>query len=737
MDGTEDKATSSLSVDDALKMYEEYKSYWSDIYREAIIDLKMSIGDRATHWGDGWDDSFKSADGTYIVCNELPQFIHQVTNDIRQNTPSIHVIPEEDGDEETADVFADIVRGIEYKSSADAAYDTAAEYAVKCSLGFARVDHDYCYDDSDEQELLIKSIADPLICWLDPSHLECDGRDANGAILLEPISKKEFNRLYKGKSFISFTDPKNTDVKDTITIAEIFIREAIGKRGKNYIVRRYKFSGEEMLAETTFPGKFIPIVPFYGEVTWVDGKRNISSLIRQARDPQRRLNHWARKESQILAMAPIAPVQAVEGTLVNERRQWQNPGSENVLEWRQTDLEGNPAPPPSRLQPPPIPTGIINAMQGAKENIKESMGLYNASIGQKSNETSGVAINARKVEGDVATFHFPDNTRRSINHIGNICVYAAPEIYDTPRKVLTVNNEAEPKMVGINGDKVEGQEKSYSLIEGKYHVRVTTGASYTTRRQEAAALFSEVIKQQPQLMQIIGDLWAKNLDVAGAEAMAARIKKTIPPQLLDEEDQPAHDPEKIQMGQKLQEMQQIIQQGAQEIQQLQSQLQNKQGEMQLKSQELQLKSAELQQPNGDPIDVAKLQLQKEKDDRDYELKQRELALKEAEFQLKASQQVQETQPIQPMGIKLDTTGFQMMKTPEQNALEAEQASQEAQIEQEELRLKQIDIQQRAEQANALIGTLGGIANRLDLLAVQSAKPITVLRDESGAITGAQ
>lgn len=677
-----ERAGPSLTVEDALKMYEEYKSFWSDNYTEANIDLKMAAGDPQTHWGAAYGERVKNKQ-LVMVINELPQFIHQVTNDIRQNTPSVDTIPDSDGDIETAEVFSDLIRDIEYKSSADEAYDTAAEYAVKCGIGFIRVDHDYCGDDSDEQELQIKKVHDPLSVWIDPASIECDGRDANGGIALEPISRKTFERLYPKKSFISFTDPKATDVKDTIIIAEIFIREFTGKYNKTPLIRRYKFSGADMLDETEFPGDYIPIVPVIGEDVWIDGKRILASLIRQARDPQLRLNHWACKEQQILNMAPIAPVMAEEGTLVNERGQWQSPGTEMVLEYRKTDLNGEPANLPTRLQPPPVPTGILNAMEGAKQNIKESLGMYNASIGEKSNETSGIAIQRRQQEGDVATFHFPDNVRRSITQVGRITASAIPKIYDTPRVVQTMSNENEPRMVGINGGPVQqGQKQSHDLTKGKYRVRVTTGASYTTKRQEAAALFGDVIKGNPELMNVIGDLWAKNLDVAGAQAMADRLRKMIPPQLLEDEEQQIPP----QLMQKLQEMQQIIQQGAQEIQQLQAQLSDKNAELELKSREVGVKEQDVQikayqaqkeapqEPDDGSTDIelVKLQMQRDKDTRELDLKEKQFELQVQEFQFKVAEALAqarapqvgngETAEAQPENSQGQQAGIAMLAT---------------------------------------------------------------------------
>ena len=603
-----------LTLKEALEMYEQYKSYWAENYKEALIDLKMVAGDRAVQWGAGWDADRLSERGKKVslVINELPQFVHQVENDIRQNTPAVKVIPEGDGDVETADAFAGVIRGINYKSAADEATDTAASNAVRGGIGFILIDHDYVDDESDEQELLIKRIPDALTCYIDPASIEPDGRDANGAIMLEPLTKKEFQKLYPKGTFLSFTDAKNaqlkTDEKDYITLAQIFVRRLTGKHGKTIVIDRYRFSGAEMLSCTTFPGDYIPLVPVYGEESWIDGKRVIQSLVRQARDPQRRVNYWATKEAELLQMAPIAPVMAARGTLVNDRGQWQKPGDEMVLEYELKDIDGAPAPPPQRLQPPMPGSGIIAGVETAKQDIKEVLGMYAPSIAEPSNEKSGIAIQTRIHEGDTATYHFPDNVRRSMNQVGRILLSAIPVIYDTARVIQIVDEEGEPSMIGINNAPMqEGQKQPYDLTQGKYHVRVTTGSSYTTKRQEAANFYSQLFQQAPDLMKIGADLLFKNLDMPGSEALAARFEKTIPPQLLGDNQQQQIPP---QIAQQLQQMQQLIQAGAQQIQQLEAQLKDKQADQQIKASEVAVKSKEADIKAGE-LQIKALQAQHE------------------------------------------------------------------------------------------------------------------------------
>jgi hypothetical protein len=732
---------------DALKKAEEAKSYWSPNYKAWREDVRFSIG--KDHY-DGKTEEECREQGLLIV-PILPQFIHQVVNDMRMNTPSIDVLPAGNGaSKETAKIRKGLIRNIEYRSKADAVYDTASEYAVRGGFGFARVDHDYIDDESFLQELKLIRVQNPESVYLDPNYVECDGSDAEYGFILDTISKEEFERKYPGKEFTTFDEKPTDKAAEEIILCEFFIKEyeeikkQMGDDGspEDYVegsekstrklrkitIKRYRFSGADTLEETTFPGKYIPIVPFLGEEVWEGGKRHLMSLIRQAKDAQRRVNKWASKESEILDMSPIAPILAPYGSVEDFADEYTKVGDVNVIRYKQYDAQGQPLSKPERLSSPQVPTGFVNAMQEATEQAKAALGMYNASLGARSNETSGVAIDARKVEGEVATFHFGDNRNRSIQQIGRILDCAIPEVYDTSRIIQIIGDEEEPALVGINGAEAqEGQRDLHDLTSGKYDVRIVTGASFTTKRQEAAAFMGDLITKKPELMGIFGDIMFINMDVAGAEAIAARIKKTIPKELLADEEAAANgeqapDPEKMQMAQMLEQMQA-------QIQEMGAELQSKQTEDRVKIGELEIKKGELAVKQGD-------------------LKLKYLTA----FQQPAKEggkQSSQTVPLPEDSVEIMqarlTEKMTQQQMAEQNALmEQEQAAIQAQMdaeqaamkEQQEIEMKMAEMQQRDQQAAALIGTLNQMSQQIAQLTNQVSQPIQVIRDENGAIVGA-
>jgi hypothetical protein len=641
--------------------YENASSYWSHIYQCAKDDLHFLSDEPGAQWDEKSYSLRKRKNRPALQIDQLTQFVNQVSNDIRMNTPSVNVIPHSGGaDIETAEIFQGLIRDIEQSSNSDDAYDYAVNSSIKCGIGFIRIDHRYKDDQSFEQELYIERVVNPLAVYLDPNSTAPDGSDAMCAWVLDEMSVKDFKEKYPGKNPVSFggQDAKDDQEDEQVVICEYFkieetpvtISDEQGNTREvmQRTVRRYHLSGADELEATTFPGKYIPIIPVYGEEAWQDGERRLHSLIRKAKDPQRRYNFWASTEAELLMKAPKATIIAVGGTTENYAKDYIDPDDSIVLRYDQFDAKGNPAPAPQFNPGPQIPAGIVNAMQRASDDIKATLGLYNAFIGQRSNETSGVAINQRKMEGDRAVYHFGDNLVRAITHLGRILVSAIPQIYNRPQLVRIIGKEESADEVGINGAMAEGQERPFFLEQGQYNVRVTTGASFATMREEAAKFFQQVIQSQPQLIEVAGDLMFKYMDFPGAQALSERMKKLVPPNLLESNEE---DPAVMALRQENDQLKQAMQAIQVEAQTIEQQLNNKQGELQIKAQDTALKAEGDQSKNQ--IELMKLQLEERKQQMEFEIKAAELQLKQRELDIKEQEAVSRAEQAQ-MQMALST-----------------------------------------------------------------------------------
>lgn len=756
-EATENKAILDL----ATKRYHYAKSAWANIYALAESDLKFVSGAPNAQWPE--EDAIRRTNKKRPVLevDQLTQFIHQVSNDIRMNTPTIKVIPDGmEANPKTAEALQGRIKAIEYKSNADSAYDMASDFAIKSSIGFIRVDHDYV-GDGFEQELRIKRVTNPLGILLDPDSVQSDGSDAKYAFVFDEITVADFTKQYPEANPIAFGDekaPRHQSDDDKIMIVEYFtigMEEAEygldedGKpvpveEGKEYKktrkiekpkVKRYWLAGQDVLTKGTFPGKYVPVVPVYGEEAWEKGERKLLSLIRKAKSSQYMYNLWKSLETEMLLKQPQSPFMAAAGTISGFEEQYKNPEEAMVLLYNQKDVNGEPAPKPDRAQPPTIPTGFTQASLGAENNIRQTLGMYNASAGRREGNASGVALKQLEQSSDVGNYHFGDNLVRSITQVGKILVCAIPEIEDTKRYVQIITNEDEFKRIGINGVTAEDQEDEYDFTKAaQYDVRVITGASFTTQRQEAAATYNQIIQAMPDLMPVIGDLVFKYQDSPGSMAISNRLKKLVDPKLLDEKDR-----EGMEDAQQAQ-IQAVITELQGQIQMLQSELQSKQTDAQVKMAEVQIKAKEVEIKEGE-LQLKLMQAQKPEamlpdDSFDKALKAKEVEIKAFDAETKRIAALQKA-PEAQMGIKLDTNGFQIMKTPEQLELEEQEMLFKAEIEAQQATMKQQELLEKQAQAQALLDGLSGIQQAIGALVQSVNQPIEVLRDEQGNLIGAK
>lgn len=627
MDGLmADETTKKDDKDDILaaarKQFELCAEAEDENRQSALDDIKFAR--KGEQWPENIIKQREREGRPCLTINKLPAFIRQVVNDARQNKPSINVHPADSGaDVETADIINGLIRNIEYTSSADIAYDTAVECAVTGGFGYIRVGLDYAFDDSFDMDIRIERVANPFSVYGDPNSTSADGSDWNVAFVVERMSKDDFKAKYKGKAVVDWDDVRWAECGDawvdqtTVLVAEYWTREeyektlvktidgqvfdesqltedpdlafgleqgtlqlATDKLGqpirrvaKCHKVKQVIMSGLDVLEERDWPGRYIPIAPVYGDEFDVEGKRYLRSLIHSAIDAQRMFNYWRTTGTELVALAPRSPYIGRKGTF---------DGDDN---WKTANIRSHPYLEFDNEMPQrqPLDSGVAaGALQealNASDDMKAIMGVYDASLGARSNETSGRAIMARQREGDVSTFHFIDNMARAIRHVGRIIIDLIPKVYDTKRVIRVIGEDGTEEAKRINAPQPEMDEKGqpkrdemgnvimavHDLTVGKYDLTVTTGPSFTTRREEAAMQMTELIRAFPDAAPIIGDLLAKNLDWPGADEIAKRMKAMVPPQALGEEAGPQIPPE---VQQQIEEGKALLEQQAQEIQAL-------------------------------------------------------------------------------------------------------------------------------------------------------------------------
>lgn len=582
-----------------------------------------------------------------LTTNQLQQYVSRVSGAQRKQVQEIKVSPVESNTKEgtiktvggqdvtLSKVYEGVIRNIQAVSNAPAQYKTAFRHGLG-GIGWLRVLTDYARQDSFDLDIKIAAIPNRWSVLMDPNAKEADYSDANYCFISERMSKDEFKARYPNAS------PGDLDTTNrggiwwgddkTITVTEYFRREPVTRTlqllssgetvykdeikdvidelaeegitvTRERAVKTYKVIWSKITSNSTlekdreFPTSTIPIVPVVGREVNIRGKKTFQGLITHAKDSQKMLNYWQSAATERISLAPKAPYIAEAEAIEGHEMQWRTANIKNyaVLTYN----KGYNA--PKREQPPLMPVAEMNMAANMQASIQSTIGIYDASIGKASNETSGRAILARQGEADTGTFEFVDNLANAMRRVGILLVELVPKVYDTERILRIKNPDGSGDFVEIN-KVIEDEETGKKVVindlaVGKYDVTITTGSSYATKRIETADSMIQFMTAVPQAAAVAADLVAENMDFNNSDEIATRLKKTLPANLLSPEEQEelaknTPEPESDPNMQLQAEMQQLEQQ-KQAFELQQEQLKTAQQELKVEQDKIKLASEQI------------------------------------------------------------------------------------------------------------------------------------------------
>lgn len=571
---------------------------------EAVEDSKFAAGEQ---WDERVREYRENGDRDFplpcLTINTLPQFIGQVVGDRRANETSIKVLPREDGDKKVAEVRSELIRSIEHQSKANRVYASSFEQAVTCGIGNFRIDMDYAYEDAFERDLFVNAIPNPLaVLWDDAA--DPTGRDAQHCFVIDKMTTEAFKREYKEAVAPTMFDPKTMDngwyQDDRIRVAEYWTmgerdreialfangetkditdmdmeevkpqlwRDANGEPRMRKAACRYATmvmtNGHEELSdpyELKIPR--IPIIRVMGREIWVEDRRVRFGLSRFARDPQRLKNYWRSVVAELLMGAPRANYIASASAIKGREQDWPN-----------TLVHNDSGPKPEAITTQNL-AAFVNEAAMCSQDMKDVTGLHDASMGMRGNETSGVAIQRRQHEGDIATIGYHDNMNAAMQEAGEVLNALIPVVYDTPRTIRVIGDDDAVRLLRVNDPDFTPTElvkENFDLSKGRYDVAISTGPSYMTKRQEASTQLMELARGNQGMMEKAGDLIMKSLDIPQGDELAERLK---PQGAMSGEDMT---PEEMAQAQQQQQMAQMQMQ--MEMQSAQAELQKQMAEAQ-------------------------------------------------------------------------------------------------------------------------------------------------------------
>jgi len=545
--------------------YKESIDGWNDIYDEATKDIRFVYDIDNGQWPESISSQRAQAGRPMITSNKLQKVLRRIRGDAAQNAPRCKVIPVDNlADVQMAELYNGIIRKIEYLSDAAVAYDTAFNHALSGSFGFWRIITQYEGMESDNQEIRIERIINPLSVHGDPYAKKFSLEDAKYFFIEDLIDKDAYKKLYPKRDAIDFDNSKSESVfgdwmnGEKVRIAECFYKDPIKRKiatlddgtvvlldnkmtiaalyemgqtvirtrdVEDHIVRWAKMDGADILEENDWIGKDIPIIPMFGDEIVVGGKRYLISLARGAKGPQEMYNYWATAATETVALAPKMPFLVDYRQIEGFEPEWNEANEKNTMYIRYRDIPGLNK--PSREPQAQIPTAIMSMMQSTAYDIEDHLGQYESSKGEASNERSRVAILARVEQSDKGTFLFINNRQRSIIAGGKQLIDLIPKVYDTQRAMQIMGETGEHELVDVNVPTGDGGIAN-DLSVGKYDLIATVGASFSSKRQEMQEMMIQSMQYAgPELAGIIAPLVFKYSDWPGAQEIAAELTKAI------------------------------------------------------------------------------------------------------------------------------------------------------------------------------------------------------------------
>lgn len=644
-DDKKEKKDISRESDDELmfkarERYKRAKEYWGPKYELAKADKRFYAGNSENNYQ--WPDavisqmSANAANRPRLTINRLPQFHNQIVNDYRQATIGVKASPQGDEDKEVAKVYAGLFKQIEKQSYAQVAYVTALSDASIGGLSWLRVVSDYARPDSFDQDLFIKRVVNPAKVIPDETATGFFLEDAGFLFFEDTMSYDDFEEEYPDaddpENFVAddYSAAWRDNSKRELTICEYFYfktrkrklvqfadgssawadetrteTETHGNVDQHIVKRRMadckelhwcKMDGYQVLERRMWPKPRIPFIPIWGNELWIEDDRTFEGQVRGVKDSQRMYNYMQSTKTEMIALSPKAPYIAAEGQLEGRDQEWRDAATtpKSVLYYKPVSVDGVIVPPPQRQSYEAPVQAVIQASLQSSDDMKAVLGVYDASLGARGNEVSGRAINARKQEGDTATYNFVDNLSMGVGYMATVIAELIPVYYDSKRTIRIITPDNKQITQRING---EGEPR---IFDAQYDLVLDTGPSFSTQRQESVAIITELSQNFPKLLEVAGDVAIRNMDFKGSDEIADRLKRTLPPQVVGED----ADPEtklaaaQTQLDAAKQAIQALTGQVEEDKVKLQTQaleLKNKAGELRIKQQEISLKRMELNQ----------------------------------------------------------------------------------------------------------------------------------------------
>lgn len=599
-DETADPLLSADPVVQEARKFFNRMTEWESVWRaRAIEDGKFAVGDsdNGYQWPGEIYNSRNRRAKPCLTINLIRQHNGIITNQARRNKSTVKFVGLGNGaTQESANVLRDLWRHVEWQSMAQDVYTHARECQVKVGRGWWRFSTEY-EPGTFDQDIFVLPVLDPLSIYFDPDAKQKSGLDGTKAIVFDDVLKDEFYETYPelrrvnlGSSPLGLGDSYGEWLTQSkIRVAEYFRKVFTDHELMSFVHQGQRFTmirdraeqvlqtekhrkrvlsdpqtrfrtesipivewklivGTEIVDETDWPGKYIPLVPVRGEESITDGIFDSPGHTRHQKDPQRMMNYNASGQVEFVAGQTKTPWLVAKKAIEEFENDWATANNEtkSVLVWNHLDTEGGsevPIPPPQRIDPPVSSPAYQEGIQTALTQLELASGQGSRQMGQEGNERTGAAVTGVQQQSDLATYQWQDNYETALITGAKIFIDLVPKIYDTKRvKQILADDGTDYELVldpTMRQAFLEEQDHENKVIRrifnpalGRYDIGAAVGPDFASKRTETREMLGLILTQAPGLTGIVGDLLLKAMDFEEAQEAAIRLKRMVPPLAL-------------------------------------------------------------------------------------------------------------------------------------------------------------------------------------------------------------
>lgn len=564
---------------DRIKKWDDYWRFNREQYHEW---MDFVLGDM---WKEDESKVFTRYNKVPLTMNKLAPLSAYLVGEQRQNTPSLQVTPDENVPEETVEIREALIKHITFESEAKLAYQVGFQCGIIGGFGAYGIETRYESEYSFNQDPAVYDIKDPTRCYWDVSANSPCKTDGMNCGNRTRISRTKFRGMYGEKvertipsssytedtTLMSFNDDDSITViddyervYDTVKIyklsngmtvdqkqLDLFDRfdiegreiimlngEAIevmdSRDAQRYKVVHRKVAGDWLLEKNDFPSQQLPIV-FVDQNSYWDknGKQICRPFFKDAKDAQRYLNYLATQSAYLIKVSRYDQFMASKANIksADTQQMWRDPATQQGCLFYDESPNGNK---PERITPPELSQSLTMQYERALQDIQTSTGIYDTQIGQKGNEVSGAAVDARTKRGSYNTYVPYDSLNRAIACGGQIIDEMIPILYDSQRLMMLRMSDQMLKPVELNKPKDDyGSEIENDMTQGRYKVRLLPGPSYEGQKAEALESLQMVLQANPQMFNLVADLYAESLPLANNIELRNRLRTVVPPEIVE------------------------------------------------------------------------------------------------------------------------------------------------------------------------------------------------------------